>query len=121
MTEQQFDSNNAVPATPPAATTLDTEPTSTTPPGATRQWLVGAVLVTAGMVAGSGPTYPLTAKASPAQGQFSDTQGGPGYGRMAGGPRDGIGGPPGTTDGTDPQQGTAPTTAPSGAPSTQDG
>ena len=106
MTEQQSDSNDFVP---------------TTPPSATRKWLVGAVLVTAGVVAGSGATYALTAQASPAQGQFSNTQGAPGYGRMGGGPRDGMGGPPGTTNGTDHPQGTAPTTAPSGTPSTQTG
>lgn len=123
MNEQNANPDDFVP-TPPPSTTPTTTPSELAPatdtgskPGSTRKWLVGAVLVTAGVVAGSGATYALTAQASPAQGQFSSSQGGPGYGRMGGGSHDGFGGPPGTSNGTGPEQGTAP----SGAPTTQTG
>jgi hypothetical protein len=95
------------PATPTAADA------SVNHPGKTRTWLVGAVLVTAGVVAGSGATYALTAQATPAQGQFSNSGGVKGgYGRTGGGPGGGPGGPPGSANGNTASEGAPPSAAP---------
>jgi len=89
MTEQQtpYPSEDQPAA---ASTVLGTTETSEAPtPGKARRWLAGAMLVTVGLVAGSGTTYAFTSNpTSNAPGTTS------GYGRggFGGGP---MGGPPG--------------------------
>ena len=90
------------PAHPPAAE----------PPGSrTKKWLIGATLVTTGVVAGSAATYAISAQSNPGPGQFSNAQGGPGA------PFGGRYQPPGGMDGQNGQQ--PGTQASQGSPSEQ--
>ena len=90
--------SSAPPAAPAAVAT-----TETPAPGRTKRWLAGAMLVTVGLVAGSGTTYAFTSNpTSELPGSVS------GYGRGAGplgAPRDGAG----PAEGTQPDQETGST------------
>jgi hypothetical protein len=117
MTEQQTpcpseDQHAAAPPLP-ATTGPTVEPTS----GKARRWLAGAMLVTVGLVAGSGATYAFTSNPTS---NVPGTTSGYGRGGFGGGP---AGGPPpggfGQSNGTLPDQG--PTDEGSTTPSTGTG
>jgi hypothetical protein len=118
MTEQQtpYPSEEQHAAAPPLPATTGTtvEPTS----GKARRWLAGAMLVTVGLVAGSGATYAFT---STPTSNVPGTTSGYGRGGFGGGP---AGDPPpggfGQSNGTLPDQGQADggSTAPSTGTST---
>ncbi|SDR74139.1 hypothetical protein SAMN04488543_0284 [Friedmanniella luteola] len=123
MTEQQ--SPHPVPTQPttqpvrPAGAAAATEDRATPPGGGTkaRRWLAGAMLVTVGLVAGSGATYaftsdPATTGTGQNQGRGMRGYGFPGGGPMGTAPGSGDQGTvPGTTDPgtTDPGTGAATT------------
>src|SRR3954447_10640954 len=93
MTEQQHaypSEGEPVAASAPPQITGTAEPSTS---GRARRWLAGAMLVTVGLVAGSGATYAFTS--SPTNGTPGTTAG---YGRggFGGGPRGGL--PPGGLD-----------------------
>jgi hypothetical protein len=116
MTDQTHDNaiNEPSPDLTPDELAYLSEPEPT--PSRTKKWLAGAALVTAGVVAGSGATYAITAQASTGQGQgqFSNAQGGPGGGFG------GMNQRPGSADGQNGQNGQQPgTQAGQGAPSSQ--
>jgi hypothetical protein len=97
MTEEQHpDPVLTQPTTPdPEAATPPTIPAATGEPAKARRWLAGAMLVTVGLVAGSGGTYAFTSEPDSTR----TGTGGQGL-RGDGFPGGGMGGgtPPGATD-----------------------
>jgi hypothetical protein len=118
MTEQQTpypsEDQHPTPSAPQATTGAAEEPTS----GKARRWLAGAMLVTVGLVAGSGTTYAFTSNpTSNAPGTTSGYgRGGFGGGQLGGPPPGGFGQSNGTVPDQQGQsdQGTTPPSAGTG-------